>query len=72
MEDHPKLFNALRAELRAICRNPLGGFKNNVSVGTLLDLECRYAEAETAIMDAQHKRVMESFELADDIEEARR
>jgi hypothetical protein len=56
--DHQQLFYAFKEELKAACRNPKGGFRSSVSVKTLLELECKYAEAETAMMDAQHKRVI--------------
>jgi hypothetical protein len=55
---HQELFSKFREELKAACRNPKGGFRSSVSVKTILELECKYAEAETAMMDEQHKRVM--------------
>lgn len=59
-QTHQRLFFNFREELKALCRKPRGEFKSSVSVGTLLELECKYAEAETAMVEAQHKRVMES------------
>jgi hypothetical protein len=56
--DHQKLFSDFREDLKRLCRNPKGGFRPSVSVKALLELECKYAESETAMMDAQHKRVM--------------
>jgi hypothetical protein len=34
------------------------GFKNSVSVEAILELECRYAEAETKMMDESLSRVL--------------
>lgn len=56
--DHQELYYAFRTELKDACRNPKGGFRASVSVKTILELECKYAEMETAMMDEQHKRVM--------------
>lgn len=48
---HQRLFYALCDELKALTRTPDHGFKRSVSVAAIIDLECRYAEAETEMMN---------------------
>ena len=57
---HQRLFFEFRLELKQLCRDHTGGFRETVRVDNLLNLEQRYAEAETAMMKADRKRVMES------------
>ena len=47
--NHQTLFYMLCAELKKLTRTSSGHFKKSVSVKEILDLECAYAEADTAL-----------------------
>lgn len=75
-QTHQRLFYKFREELKTLCRKPDGSFHATVSVQKLLELECRYAEAETAMYDALSAEFQSSIyqpgEPEPDIERDRR
>jgi len=56
--NHQQLFYALCEDLKALTRGKKWAFKTAVSTKALLEMECRYAEAETRMMREATTRIL--------------